>query len=317
MTVTSERRATVPKRWTLHGLNNGGVFGLTYHGVRVLPPRVSYALGRLGSAIVARAHPESTDALVDNLRPVFPGATEATLRRQALEIYRSYTRDVVDFLRSLDRDESGDELFEYDSGASERVRAMHAKGRGVVLLSGHYGNWEAGGVLLARWRLPLTVVAMREASPTVNRIRQRVRSGLGIETIEVRQSLDTPLRIRAALAKNRFVAILVDRHLGRDRVAVTFLGRQALFLRTPFVMAALTGAPLAVCSIERGRTRRFLARIGPEITVVSAENREESIRAAAQQVADQLSELVRRRPECWYQFYRYWDAQADDYSGLD
>ena len=35
------------------------------------------------------------------------------------------------------------------------------------------------------------------------------------------------------------------------------------------------------------------------------------------QVADQLSELVRRRPECWYQFYRYWDAQADDYSGLD
>ena len=86
MTVTSERRATVPKRWTLHGLNNGGVFGLTYHGVRVLPPRVSYALGRLGSAIVARAHPESTDALVDNLRPVFPGASEATLRRQALEI---------------------------------------------------------------------------------------------------------------------------------------------------------------------------------------------------------------------------------------
>jgi KDO2-lipid IV(A) lauroyltransferase len=318
MTVTSERRATVPKRWTLHGLNNGGIFSLTYHGVRVLPPRVSYALGRLGSAIVARAHPESTDALVDNLRPVFPGATDAVLRQHAHETYRSYTRDVVDFLRSLDRTESAEDLFEYESAASERVRALYGKGRGVLLLSGHYGNWEAGGVLLSRClHLPLTVVAMREASPTVNRIRQQVRQQLGIETIEVRQSLDTPLQIRAALAQNRFVALLVDRHLGRDRVAVTFLGRRALFLRTPFVMAALTGAPLAVCSIERGRTKRFLARIGPEISVVSGEHRDASIQAAAQQVADELTELVTRRPECWYQFYRYWDAQADNYIGLD
>lgn len=311
-----DRTAPVPRRWTLHGLNSGGIFGITYHGVRVLPRAVSYAIGHVGASIVARAHPESTAALVDNLRAVFPDATESALRLRAVEIYRSYTRDVIDFLRSIERTPALTELFEYGDEARQRIDRMRARGRGVLLLSGHYGNWEAGGILMSRClSLPLTVVAMREASPTVNRIRQDVRRRLGIETIEVRQSLDTPLRIRAALAQNRFVAMLVDRHVGRDRVAVSFLGRQALFLRTPFVMAALTGASLAVSSIERSSPGRFVARVSPEITV-NGGSREAAIQEAAQRVADEIAERVRARPECWYQFYRYWNAQSDDYAGL-
>jgi KDO2-lipid IV(A) lauroyltransferase len=318
MTLPTGRTAPVPRRWTLHGLNSGTIFSLTYHGVRVLPRPVSYALGRIGSTILAHAHPESTDALVDNLRAVFPEATGGELRRRGLATYNSYTRDVVDFLRAVEQNPATEELFEYDDDATERVRRLHARGQGVLLVSGHYGNWEAGGVLLSRClKLPLTVVAMREASPTVNRIRQDLRQRLGIQTIEVRQSLDTPLQIRAALARNSFVALLVDRHVGRDRLKVTFLGRPALFLRTPFVMSALTGAPLAVCAIDRGRVRRFRASVGPEITISPDGDREAAIQRAAQQVADRLSELVRARPECWYQFYRYWDAQADNYAGLD
>ena len=60
----------------------------------------------------------------------------------------------------------------------------------------------------------------------------------------------------------------------------------------------------------------FRAHVGPEITVAPDGNREVAIREAAQKVADRLTELVRARPECWYQFYRYWDAQSDNYPGL-
>jgi hypothetical protein len=34
-------------------------------------------------------------------------------------------------------------------------------------------------------------------------------------------------------------------------------------------------------------------------------------------VADAIADRVRAHPEYWYQFYRYWDAQRDDYHGLD
>ncbi|HWT44646.1 MAG TPA: lysophospholipid acyltransferase family protein [Vicinamibacterales bacterium] len=298
-------------------MNNGVIFGITYHGVRRLPRSVSYAIGHIGSSIVARFAPESTSAIVENLRPVFPDESDAALRRRALETYRSYTRDAIDFLRAIE-DPRVEQSFDIGDLTRERAAWIYSQGRGAILVTAHFGNWEAGSLLMARaLRLPLTVVAMREPDETVNKIRSDIRARIGIETIEVRQSLDTPLKIRAALAQNRFVALLVDRHLGRDRVPVTLFGRRAWFLRTPLLIAALTGAPLAVSSIERSGPGRFVATMGPPITIPNGASKDEWIPQAAQQIADEIAERVRARPECWYHFYRYWDAQRDDYRGLD
>ena len=131
-----------------------------------------------------------------------------------------------------------------------------ARGRGAILVTGHHGNWEIGSILMRRvLHLPFAIVAMAEASAEVNRIRREMRDNLGVDTIEVRQSLDTALQIRRRLAANEIVAILMDRHLGRDRVQVTLLGRPAWFLRTPAVMGYLTGAPLMPCFVERSEGR--------------------------------------------------------------
>jgi lauroyl/myristoyl acyltransferase len=223
----------VPRRWTVHGLNSGAIFAATYHGVRILPTSLCYGIGHVGAWIAWRLMPGSNAALADNLRAVFDAEPEERLRRRALDVYRSYTRDAIDFLKAVSAgDARAQQMFEIHPERLATLQALYAAGRGIILVTGHHGNWEAGAVMMSRFlRLPLTIVAMREAHPEVNRIRQRIRDLLGVETLEVRQSLDTPLQIRRALSQNRFVAILVDRHLGRDRVAVTFLGRQTWFLR--------------------------------------------------------------------------------------
>jgi len=195
--------------------------------------------------------------------------------------------------------------------------SLLARGRGIVLITGHYGNWEVGSLLIrSALDLPLTIVAMAEADPTVNRIRLAMREKLGAETIEVRQSLDTALQIRRCLEDNRIVAMLVDRHFGRDRVAATLFGRAVWLLRTPLLMAHVSGAPILPCSIERIGPGRFKARPGKPIYVASDIPRDEAIKLAAQAVADALAAQVREHPEFWYHFYRYWDAQRDDYGGL-
>jgi lauroyl/myristoyl acyltransferase len=309
----------VPRRWTLHGLNSGAIFGATYYGVRLLPRTLCYLIGHVAAWIVWRVMTASTAAVADNLQAVFPDEPADRLHRRALEVYRSYTRDAIDFLKAVSAgDARVQQMFEIASPRVAELKALHAEGRGIILVTGHHGNWEAGSVMMARLlRLPLTIVAMREANPEVNRIRQRIRDLIGVEAIEVRQSFDTPLQIRRALALNRFVALLVDRHLGRDRVQVTFLARPAWFLRTPIVMADLTGAPLVPCFIRRIGGGRFAALPGRPVVVQKDVPRDVAIQRAAQDIADQLAEQVRSHPECWYHFYRYWDAQHDDYAGLD
>jgi KDO2-lipid IV(A) lauroyltransferase len=308
-----------PRRWTLHGLNNGLIFWLTYHGVRLLPRSVSYAIGHVGSWLAWRAWRTTREAIADNLAPVFPDESRQQRERRALDTLRAYARDAIDFLRAIAGPRvSPYELFDLVDEHRALFGGLLANGKGIILITGHYGNWEIGSLLIRDGLdLPLRVVAMAEANPTVNRIRREIRQQVGAETIEVRQSFDTALQIRRCLAGNNIVAMLVDRHYGKDRIPVRLFGRQAWFLRTPFLMAQMSGAPLLPCAVERIGTGRFRARPVQPIVIARDLEREEALRRGAQEVANAIEARVREYPEYWYHFYRYWDAQRDEYTGLD
>ena len=315
--MTETTSVAVPRRWTLHGLNNGVIFSATRRGVGILPRPVSYGIGHVGTWIAWRAMATTRAAVADNLSAVFPGESRRALERRALEMFRCYACDVIDFLRALHASESeAATLFHIPEPNRPLFERLRAQGRGIILVSGHFGNWEAGGVLCKMLRLPLSVVAMTEADPTVNQIRREIRDQIGAKTIETRQSLDTALQIRRELSANNVVAMLIDRHYGRDRVGVTLFGRQAWFLRLPFVMGHATGAPILPCTVERMSPGRFDVCPSAPVYVATDIPRDEAIAAAAQEVAAAVEERIRVHPELWYTFYRYWDAQRDAYDGL-
>jgi KDO2-lipid IV(A) lauroyltransferase len=308
-------RGEVPRRWTLHGLNNGFIFRATRLLVGILPRVVSYGIGHVALWIAWRALAPTRRAVADNLGAIFPDESRAARERLALRIFRSYSRDVIDFLIALAAPRSR-ELFEIAEPQRGFFDDLRAQGRGIILVTGHFGNWEVGGALFGQLGLPFTIVAMAETDPTVNRIRREIRDRMGAETIEVRQSLDTALQIRRSLSENRVVAMLVDRHYGRDRVQVRLFGRDAWLLRTPFVMGHITGAPVLPCSVERLGPGRFAIRPGTPIYLSRDVPRDQAVARAAQLVADTLEARIREHPEFWYHFYSYWDAQRDAYDGL-
>ena len=292
-------------KWQLHGLNNGAIFGLTRLGVRWLPLQASYGLGHVGTWMAWRLMPATTDALVENLRVVRPADSDADLRQLALSTYRHYARDVIDFMRSLTLPEPAIERL-FTLQGREIFDRLRAEGRGLLLVTGHLGNWEIGAVLLRHLRCPLDVVALPEVDDRVNEMRRRFRQSLGVGTIEVRQSTGTALQIRDRLAANGAVAMLMDRHIARDRVQVGFFGRDVYFLRAPALLAYLTGAPLLPCFIVRQDDGRFATTLETPIEVDRSVDRETGVQRAAQAFAAVLERYVRAYPQCWYQFYPYW-----------
>jgi lauroyl/myristoyl acyltransferase len=316
---TPGRDGTVPRRWTLHGLNNALIFSATYHGVRRLPRAVSYAIGTACTWLAWKLMRACRAAVADNLRAIFPGETEAQLQRRALATFRAYARDSIDFLRAIET--SGHEaigLFDHLAESDVLFKSLLAERHGIIVVTGHYGNWEMGAFLTRdAVAAQLTIVAMAEANAGVNRIRNDIRERLGAQILEVRQSLDTALQIRRRLGDNQMVAMLMDRHWGRDRVAVTLLGRDAWFLRTPALLSYLTGAPLLPVFINRVAPGRFALDLGNPIRVAKDLPRDDAIKNATQDFANQLGERLKTHPDHWYHFYRYWDAQRDSYQGLE
>ena len=222
-----------PPRWHPRGLNNEWIVGATYAGVSRLPTWLTYRIGHVGTWLAYRLQRQGSRGLVDNFRGVFPEMPEPELRQLALRTYRSYARDTIDFMRNL---EAPAEVMRRRVSRleTEAFDDALARGKGAIALSGHFGNWELAGVLLRRFTsYPLTVVAMREPDAEVSRLRYRLRAKLGIETIEVRQHVEAAIAIRRLLQQKRVVGMLLDRHVGKDFVQVTFFGRPAYFSRPP------------------------------------------------------------------------------------
>lgn len=292
--------------WSAGALNNGVIFGMTYHGVRRLPVECSYAIGDTGSWLTSRLARDRTLALVDNLRIVKPEASEHELQRLALLTYRTYARDTIDFIRSLTatRPEFERKMALFHCHTLDKVRVEK---RGAIVAGGHFGNWEMGGVAVRLiLEYPMAVVGRPEPSPAVGRIRKQMRESLGIETVEIGQMLETALQIRRLLAQNYLVAMLLDRHLGRDHVDVTFFGRKTPFLRSPAMISQMSGAPLLPAFMLRRPDGRFDGWFGEPIYTDRALQTEVAIQQATQAFATQLEAQIRQHPHLWYQFYRYW-----------
>src|SRR2546428_8564861 len=254
-------------RWHAGALNNGLIFGATYHAVTRLPRICSCAIGHVGTWLAFHLTRDGTRALVDNFRVVRPEATERELKRLALLTYRTYALDTIDFIRSLVMSPAQVAALMAER-RSDPLDALMSQHRGVIVVGGHFGNWELGGVALRLLNgYPVTVVGKPETSPVVGEFRRRKRDSLGIETLEIGRMLETALQIRRALAANGIVAMLLDRHLGRDRIDVKFFGRLTGFLRSPAMIGYLSGAPLLPAFLIRQADGRFVGSFGDTIFV--------------------------------------------------
>ena len=304
-------------RWHAGALNNGVIVGATYRGVTSLPLWCSYGIGHVGTWIAYHLMRSGTNALVDNFRCVRPLAADRELAQLALKTYRAYARDTIDFIRSLEMTPAQFSAIVASENA-DVLDPLLAQRRGVILVGAHFGNWELGGVALRHFKnCRLAVVGRPEPSPGVGAIRRRLRDHFGIESIEIGHMLETALVMRRTLAANTVVAMLIDRHYGRDRLDVTFFGRQTPFLRTPALIAKMSGAPLLPASMIRQPDGRFVGWFGTPVYVDDQQAGDEALQRATNLVAAQLEGQIEANPHLWYQFYPYWKGQPPEPAALE
>jgi KDO2-lipid IV(A) lauroyltransferase len=188
----------------------------------------------------------------------------------------------------------------------EHLQAAASSGRGAVMLTAHFGNYELGGVLLGRLEMPVSVVYVKDKYALAEQIRSRMRGHGQVEEIAIEpDSALSSLPVLRALRAGRLVAMQGDRDLDGRGIPTRFFGLPILFPRGPFVVALLTGTPIIPTFVGYSRRRRFACRVYPPIEVTAGAEREAALAEAAARWAAVLEEEVRRAPEQWYTFYDY------------
>jgi KDO2-lipid IV(A) lauroyltransferase len=279
-----------------HGLARPSSYRIGYSIGKWVPRGALFVLADLLADATHWTNPEPAQNLRANLRSAFPRCSEGEINDLSKRIFRNFARNLVDYGRfDTITNESLDRLLPSAKGL-HILEESFAKGRGVILVTGHIGNWELGALFFARHGFKINVVTIPEGRERIDSIRGAYRQRQDIRTIVVDGSPFSTLEMVAALRRGEIVAMLVDRWEGTDGVPAKFFGADRRFPRGPFVLSRATGAPIIPAFIVRdGSVYRGV--VDPPLFMDAPEDE-----PGAMQVSESLERMIRTYPDQWYNF---------------
>jgi KDO2-lipid IV(A) lauroyltransferase len=245
---------------------------------------------------------------LDNLRRVFADSlSEEEIRNLAKAYYGHYARFLLEFIRLPFMSAQRRKEWIRVENMDVPIRA-HEKGKGILLLTGHFGNFEvscvAGISQFPQYR-GLFYFVRRQLKPAFFNsfvVRRFRRAGFGV--LPKRGSLDTILDL---LTKGAIIVYVFDQHAGKgDGVTVDFFGHPAGTFKSVALLALTTGAPVIPAYSWREPDGSHVLRFEEELPVIECEDIGEAIRRNTRAYNAALEQMLLRHPEQWIWMHRRW-----------
>ena len=187
----------------------------------------------------------------------------------------------------------------------EYLKEAAARGRGIILLTAHMGNWEIGGVAVTKRYGPLGVVASPMYDPWLDSIVVGIRSHWNIQTV-LRADPRSPRQILSLLRQGGTLGIFIDQNTRVDGVEVPFFGREAHTPSGPATLALRTDAAVVMGFMVREADGGHVFVIKKPIELIRSGNKEEDIRANTALFTSTVEEAVRCNPDQWIWMHNRW-----------
>ncbi|HUP35050.1 MAG TPA: lysophospholipid acyltransferase family protein [Candidatus Limnocylindria bacterium] len=265
-----------------------------------LPPAVGLAAGRRLGDVLWWVLPRRRAVALDNLQRSLGGErSPAEIRRLARRSFQHVGMNLVEACCYLLRP-THVMLSRVRMEGREHFQAAASQGRGVLVLTAHFGNWELLAAAHGLSGLPLSIVTRPLDHPLLDDLAARFRCRSGAELIVKRQAVREVL---TALKRQRMVGILLDQNATRaEGVFVPFFGALASTSKGLALLALRTGAPVVPVFLRREPGGRHCMDVGaalppPEDGLVT------TYTTAFNRV---LEEAIRRAPEQWLWMHDRW-----------
>jgi phosphopantetheine--protein transferase-like protein len=262
----------------------------------------------LAGRLLYRLLPLRRRVILENLRRVFgPAVPEAEIERLAQAHYAHWWWSLGEFLR-----------FRWMSPARKAamvrvenvdvLAAALARGKGVLVLTGHFGNFEVATVaglagfpeMHGRIHFVRRAIKPRWLDALVTRRFRRA----GFGALGKRGSLDAILE---RLAAGDMVVFPFDQHAGPpDGIASEFFGHTAWTFKSLAIIALATEAQVLPAAAWREADGRHVLRFEAPLPLIESDNVNDEIRRNTRAFNAALERLVLRHPEQWFWVHRRW-----------
>jgi len=185
-----------------------------------------------------------------------------------------------------------------------------AAGKGIILLSAHYGNWEIMNAYFNKIRgFPVMVVARALYDERLDEILNDIRRGVGRDVLMRGNATRSILK---ALRNNEVVGMLADQDTrSGDGIFIDFFGRPAYTQPGPAVLAIRTGAAVLPVAIIRQADDTHIIEVGDFLIPDPALDKDEAIHDVMQRYSYFVENIIRKNPEQWVWMHKRWRTQPD------
>jgi KDO2-lipid IV(A) lauroyltransferase len=196
-------------------------------------------------------------------------------------------------------------MFEAVEGWEHIERAMTA-GRGLLLVTGHFGNWELAGTYMAVRGVPVDVIVRRMSNPLFDAYLNGLRLKLGMTVVYDQEAVR---RTPRALGAGRAVGILADQGgKGIAAIHVPFFGRPARTPHGPAVFALRGNIPLVFVAVVREPSGRYRMSVEP-VEAERTGEREADVDRLVRRYTGMLERWIRAYPEQYFWHHHRWKRQ--------
>ncbi len=285
--------------------------------IAALPPPLGYwiadRLGDLGLLIAGK----SRRAAISNMRHVLGPVPEPVLKRTVQRLFRNVMRSYYDLCHATElSDAQIDALVEFDTRGWERVTELHRQGRGIILVSGHYGAFDEITQVIHRRGLPITVLIAQIRPAWLSDFITELRHARSLPMLLVSEEEGSGVNLAALkesirlLRRGELLGVIADRNLEQRGVPIPFFGETATVAAGVAKMALRTKSAVVTSFCTRTSDNRFRLVFGEPIEPVGSASNEEDIRNLLIKIFSHFEYYISRHPEQWILLQRVWPKKT-------
>ncbi len=273
---------------------------------RIVPLRIKRGLAVGMSRLAYHLLHKHKLIALHNLTRSFPEKSLDENLRIIKNSYASFAMVFAEFLRISYLDKNNLQRWVSVKGLEHYEKACR-EGRGVLLFTAHFGNWEIGTAALAILSTPPFFMARNLDSPFLEKISTSARAALGVRTLHKENAMRMLLPL---LRKGKAVILLIDQNVAaKEGVFVDFFGRPACATTGVALMAMHTGAAVLPIFTARLPDGRYLTEIGPQVETVQTGDRDHDMLVNTQIYNKVIEEHVRKYPDQWLWLHQRWKTK--------
>ncbi len=271
--------------------------------LKIVPESFKIMIGKFFGLVMMLVSKKRKEITFDNIKQSNLNKSDDEIKRILKESYQNLGITLVELL-TIDTYDFNSSNPKVSYSNIELILKAKERGRGVIVLSGHFGNWEllaySAGVLLSE---TLHLVVKYQMNPYTDRYLRGLRQRSGNQLIDMNKAGMTLVK---AIKYNDIVAMLTDQRAGKNEgLTLDFLGRPARSYKAPAILALKFNTPILVGFANRDADNNYNVDL-VEIDHSDLEDNAVGVEELTRRYLKLLEEAIEKNPGHWAWQHNRW-----------